>query len=1642
MPKVQDYVEPVVDSGDQTMTNSSVALGEAVNVLLGYETGWVPSSASSSPFFSAPQQGLVRTPLTSADGVLSGKWGYPQITLHDSPESVVSAMYDLEIVPGTNNGADATFGSGALLTRNANRAEALADLKRQFGVDFSVANQGYALVEIRREMQTVIHSTLARGVYKRPKAQAFRGTQLPRAILGLPAAGRVPRLGFTLEGASDVDRYLEFFAQHGTHYVSSITSGDRILQVFTYDTDQWDQLKSDYASNPGALTEPTAYMAFAYYTRPRTPEGFGNAAQIGTITIASQDPAFVQSVASGAWRDDTWAKANSILSPSLGTGPHLDPFDKIVPIRIGLSSLALAMTPDRRIAAWRVFRAAMAAIYSPYVKPAFPGTPFNQVYPASRTGLLTMLATPTINTYAQRFDLGSLELALPEVTKQFSLVSNLLEWNGENGVMLPGSQVALLSGIINVVSPSDGSVPTVTVADDAYGTLLMSCGAFLGALFLADSSGTRAQLIADGIKYKRGPVDGNGRYTTVTDGDVFGAPAIEQLRPLATSLSASVVASSALVDAWQGTAPAAGLQTVVNFLEWVAGLIPPGLTDDALTPIRVDALYLARAGSTLAANAARQVPYLTYSAYQPAVQALSALTTQISATISNYQDQIQQRKIAEALIKDMEKINQNVVDTGNLLMEYVEACAQHQQDLANSYGDIVENDKQTVARNGQLIGTLQAQVDDQRRIVANAIDAYVRAIHGAQVSAIVTLSFDIAKSIFLLGFSLAEGVPDDDDSKALAQLVDDIQKSFDVVAAVEKLAEAIGNGGWANADSAFSSLDPGTPFILSSLEWDEFRTRMKNALSQGPALPEQQDVLAEVDILVLRGQALIELQTSTTTLLGAIYQEQRREAIESDQSTRLQNLRQLLHPANIQNLDLGNIDLVGMTGELDQLQSQMMVQLVRAVVIQDLALQYEFMQRPTPPPSGFDLISVGMYIVTQQNALNQAKEALVPLPSVIQEAVGYVITGVPVAALAGGGAFRFQIPISAKEFQPYTMVRIATMDVLVDGVRSTTGGQFEARLLFRGQPFYDLNQQHQALEFSTEPRLTNFLGRVATSGPSTASSGAPASSDISMFTPFSDWEISLPVSTVNEGMAFTGSTVSFTVSFHLVAQINPPATQLRAMARLDAPQPGGDLDTMLAAMQGRSCLMGWDAVFSYTEEKVNDFLAAEYAILKADDEGHLVIPRRTDTTPPDPVTGNATSTTWSMILGAPRVQFQPGNSQTAIVYLDILAATYENDLILKSGEKVPVSILGSLPSGASIRGLVNLTTAAGSVSTQHAVIVDLPSGAWESTDLFTGDPFFNAFLTQQLETCATSYTLGTLDCGTNPTLPALTPTSFEFSVLTTATGRTLLQLFIVTDGTAPAQMSMNHVPEPVPFGSDCSLIISSRVLFQHVVPSSFTQGGSFLQMTGTSPSDSDSSWTATAISGAISVPVDLGDQGDGEGHVRISGSAASVNMAGLTVAAGSSPTYDMALSFNGSFNQPFQEYVCSEGHYQGMCLGGQWNGDSVDVTTHLSTALPIAVTGSGQEQEIQITISGTSVQADGDIASGPCSGGDLQSVIVDAYRTAAGNTIPGAVSVKFPALSFFALKNLLFPASNMVTMSEETYAPGDVVILGTFVQTK
>src|SRR6185503_19365754 len=109
-----------------------------------------------------------------------------------------------------------------------------------------------------------------------------------------------------------------------------------------------------------------------------------------------------------------------------------------------------------------------------------------------------------------------------------------------------------------------------------------------------------------------------------------------------------------------------------------------------------------------------------------------------------------------------------------------------------------------------------------------------------------------------------------------------------------------------------------------------------------------------------------------------------------------------------------------------------------------------------------------------------------------------------------------------------------------------------------------------------------------------------------------------------------------------------------------------------------------------------------------------------------------------------------------------------------------------------------------------------------------------------------------LDLSNISTLDDLRPNEFRFRNLLTPAGERMLQVFIATASRKnldASQMYLNNVPEPIPFGYQCSLMISSKVLFGSVLPHASANGW---RLAGSAISgDASSAWQAVVQDGQL-----------------------------------------------------------------------------------------------------------------------------------------------------------------------------------------------
>ena len=114
---------------------------------------------------------------------------------------------------------------------------------------------------------------------------------------------------------------------------------------------------------------------------------------------------------------------------------------------------------------------------------------------------------------------------------------------------------------------------------------------------------------------------------------------------------------------------------------------------------------------------------------------------------------------------------------------------------------------------------------------------------------------------------------------------------------------------------------------------------------------------------------------------------------------------------------------------------------------------------------------------------------------------------------------------------------------------------------------------------------------------------------------------------------------------------------------------------------------------------------------------------------------------------------------------------------------------------------------------------------------------------------------------------------------------------------------------------------------------------------------------------------------------------------------------------------------------------------SLQVTVNSGAQLPMTVAGSGQNQALVIQPTDSDVDISGDLeppaAACHCNDRDLQKRFLTNLQTHMKPKLKGMFDVQFKSVSIFALKNILFPAKNVIDMKEAAL-PGDLVVFGNF----
>lgn len=1627
-----------------------------------------------------------------------GDWSFPEISLHDTAQSLLDALIPYQIINPSSDIDAPSIGAGALLVGAANSKPSLDKLSKTIGVDLSNEDFRYALVKLNRQDGNDSHASAESGVLvhlrpRQPDVTYGLTEDFKSAGRKLCHAGRSRLQDYgdklSKENASKV---LNSFSEYGTHFISTVELGDCIMQVFAYPSKKFAIVQEAYTDGKNPLSGPGS-QDFAQFTTSMAEGVFGFVEQYGGILCLSNSDIFNSTLKAGDWVDTLWSHKNSIFSlfnpnSKLSLVSLQKGFTEQAPIDIQLTSLSLMLEHKRSLIWQRIYKAAMVQKYRDNIEANFAiydHRDFVQMLPEDQAGIVSFIATPTINIYKTRLDIANMQFVAKDEVKRLILFANTLSAETAAAIEMPGDSVRIFAQVLDM--RTNGQAKSIVLSDKALASLEIGCDEFLGALSIQNSSGTIYHVIVDGIKFGlKG--EGPGAIPVIED-DVRVVPPADALPLLINSFQFSMTFAEAVVSD-QSSCSSDQIQVFIKrYLRWLANVIPSDTQDEELIALRVRVMDLAN--YSINPTYGSFVPILPYTDYETYVQSILDYLDRIQLQIAQNNQKIANRRQEELTINVARTLNQNIVASGELISGVIDVNVAQQRDLEGFYDSLITQKKAEAEQQQTKVNDLKASLFEAQGDMDLAVQQYKSAVEKWATMEAVKFGLDVATNLFSLGTTIAIPATSITAVKDLGKNVQLIQKTLNILNATSKLYTGIETGlaGLQGAQKALDGLDGADFGSPSTLSWDEMSVQFNQIIATGPNVTEAKANLdAAFKILILRGKAATNAAASLHAVQREIYTSQLQKEINSRQADRLAELQNKLHPASIGDLDKASIDLMALTGQLSFVQNQMLTILAKAFLQQDLALQYANLQ-PATPIGSFSLLKFSAALVQQKGTTIEAKSRLNQYQAATTKSIDFVIGGIKPEEVMSGRVFRSTIFLNAPEFYQYVDARVVSVVASIDGIESTVSGKYLLKLAYNGTPFHDRNIERDPLNFRTPWRERVYEYNAADNAPTFSDDGKSWSDGVSRVTPFSTWEISLPDTKTNKGLKFNKEQLTVTLSFVLEARVVDAAkmAQVRAQRRMStmaiamprtlsaiAPRADSALVTaQLAAAaapvlpsstelisqmfaQG-SCTNGWDVVFNMGLDEINNTLKDQYEDLKKDTEYKNTIKVDTSEEYPGGVT---VINKFRIDYGYPLLNFSINNDNSANLEMEILSGTVQKCSKIGAGPEncdSPESITGE-----TLTAVIQLAKVAGTVEvdgSNHNVLkvqLDMKEGAFSISNIDLSDAAkveFNKAVKAYFVNNPVIFLINQLDLTAVPTLEALKPSDFIFKPLQAPSGAKMLQLFIMTGGRAAlnySQAFLNNIPEPLPQGEKSSMMFRSGLIFSDVLPKSLSNNGWVLE--GVNPGDAAEAWSGRFTNASVTGTVDLSplnhssstSSGHGGGSITNytysipGGNDVSWSLNGTTITVQSngqmyySGTQKQTLQYN---QQACYSYYPCFFNCDPKCSNSTL---SSDVNVNVTATLPISVGGSGRSQTIQIATESKGVTATGHLSGGGPSGSDdLEAQVNQQIQKQVPQQIAAKLSLNFSPISVFALKNILFPANNYITFSSSA-VPGDLLLLGNF----
>ena len=1478
------------------------------------------------------------------------------------------------------------------------------------------------------------------------------------------------------ENENDV---IELFAKYGTHFLSGYTEGDCIYQVFVYDKPVYDDIMEQYPQIElylfGVLGANFRLFTKPRYSVPDTDLIVGYSEYVGKILALSQDPSFENIRPYLA--DDLYDVQESIFKfvTDISVVSMTNLMTTTIKLELKFDAiLSYAITDSTLQRYWN--DTLMASTFQKFGSDSSPN--FQNVSAESFSSLLQTfnpdIVTSTATSYSaiiqMNFNLQDLTILNPEFVTNLFIFADVIEIFPGTPITLPGqTSIHIICRKFISHSGSD-EVPEIIVLANNVDLVVSD---FIGVLRIVNDKTTQHFTIVNGTKFETVSNTNFASLLTVSSIYIPKLPtpsALPVLYSQDTSNYYNVWLARNFINALQ--LEMVSIQSILSIranddtvkegesaLLWII---------EILSDTNVDQLSLELEtvlGQALLINTTRQpeyvkatllVPRLTYTQYKILYEEMLDLIESYENQLMQVSAEISSRKQAETVANTQMELNENILSIGNFLIEEVQAATAYQQDIADYHDSIDSMKRDQIEVVEDEAKDLLDQLEEQQEEVKNAGEALKAALEQYQAEQIVREVFEVVGvvgSLFSGGLGL-QALP------ATAANIEKVAKKVEYVVEVIQLVSSLYDQG-TNIRNDISTFNRAATFLdrdytsisetdfPSELEWLDFDTDI-DSFTNPSVLPSQvtgeaSDYRSAAKKLSARGKAYLDLQKKLQSLKYDIIVNELQNGIAERQVTRLSELESTLSQSSLTDYEANTTDLFEVGNILMMRANEIRTNLAQTFITMDAALQYEYLQPPTPLEN-YNTLSI------QEAALNQVSQSVTALedplfrPHDLTDPVSYDIPAVPVSSLMSDDGFKQRIPLSSIEFFDYVRVRIIEIEMQVDGVEMSNDDTVYIEAEASGELIQDRDFSREEKNFVSFPvkyrYVYDFKTRETKVGNRLSSSFIDK---FMMMTPFVEWTFRIPNATLNRDIKFSGLITTLRLNFYLSIVLEPAA-------RLQS--GGASLTTLLSNMNGREVLRDWDAICAMDAEKVNDLWEQKFNY-ETNNGGFLTSivtePKLFSNVATSPVTSVQIYTILNVTIGPPRLAFIQHNSNAVNMTMYLKTATLENRVYSCHDFTGTVSCLSTynytsspdISTDTRIFALVSLAKIVGEVTTQMNVTLDFSNSISEheiqglTVDESIGvrnalTDFFTTFVTE-------AYVLGTVDFASLNTPYALQPDKFYLATggfNLSPSGLGTLYIFIKTKSTGSIANeqstrdfsgSLSKDNYLLPTGYTSALFIASRILFQDLFQPQFAQ--QLTQFPTVAEKDNTvgveyPAWVLKGTSdGALSF--DFTTPSNWVFRLPVSGFQMRGASSGLNI--------NWVSNFRS--NVRYRVVDCPATFI--LFCGG----NTKEVTNDLGFRIVAQGTSSPTVDANSVIMfpniqfAGTLTYTDdtsrvGDFLNGELGRTGFTEVLIEQV-----NGDLSSLSFQAADISVFALTNLIFPGTKVIDL-QEVYMPGDMLLLG------